>query len=261
MGASMSRPTSAGGADAVSGNGDGPGTMAYEAWMRVAAEEYRRLVELLGDLDDDAWTAPTDCTGWDVRAMVAHLAGAARSAASVRELYRQQRLGKRLLPDADGIDGINEVQVRERADRTPAELRAELAEFGPRAVRARARPPRVVRALPIPFGPPLGTKPLGYLLGRILTRDAWLHRVDICRAVGRTPQLTTDHDGRIVADVAAEWAQLHGQPYELVLSGPAGGRWSRGAGGERIEVDALEFCRILSGRATGPGLLTTRVNF
>jgi hypothetical protein len=34
-----------------------------------------------------------------------------------------------------------------------------------------------------------------------------------------------------------------------------------GDGGEYIELDAVEFCRILSGRAKGTGLLSTEVPF
>lgn len=113
----------------------------------------------------------------------------------------------------------------------------------------------------MPFGPPLGTRPLGYLMDRIFTRDAWLHRLDICRATGRSPELTTDHDGRLVADIVQEWAKTHGQPYRLTLSGPAGGSWSSGSGGKQIELDAVEFARVLSGRAAGSGLLATQVPF
>ncbi len=229
--------------------------------MRAVAEEHRRLRTLLTALTAEEWAAPTACTEWDVRAMVAHLAGAARSQASVRETVRQLRHGPKLRPGADAIDGINELQVRERADHTPAALLAELADVEPRALRARSRLPRIVRALPIPFGPPLGTAPLGYLLGPIYTRDAWMHRVDIAQATGRRLELSADHDGAIVQDVVAEWAQLHGQPYELTLTGPAGGRWRRGHGGEVLELDAVTFCLTVSGRAAGAGLLATRVNF
>ena len=113
----------------------------------------------------------------------------------------------------------------------------------------------------MPFGPPLGTRPIGYLTDRIYTRDAWMHRVDIARATGRELVLTPEHDGRIVADVVAEWARVHGQPYRLTLTGPAGGTWSAGADGEEITLDAIEFCRILSGRAPGEGLLAHEVPF
>jgi uncharacterized protein (TIGR03083 family) len=235
--------------------------MGHADWMRAAGEEYDRLLDLLADLDAAAWAAPTDCTGWDVRAMVAHLAGAAQWAASVRELLRQQRRGRPLLPDADTVDAMNALQVHERAEHAPARLLAELRSIAPRAVRARTRLPASVRALPVPFGPPLGTKPLGYLYDRILTRDAWLHRIDICRATGRSLLLTADHDGRIVDDVVAEWARLHGQPFALELSGPAGGRWREGRDGDHLALDAVEVCRILSGRAPGSGLLATPVAF
>jgi hypothetical protein len=29
--------------------------------------------------------------------------------------------------------------------------------------------------------------------------------------------LTADHDGRLVADIVAEWASIHEQPFELPL--------------------------------------------
>ena len=156
---------------------------------------------------------------------------------------------------------MNAVQVQERADAGPDELRRELAATGARGVRRRTRLPAALRSMPIPFGPPLGTRPLGYLMDRIYTRDAWLHRVDIARATGRPLQLTAEHDGRIVADVVAEWAGAHGRPYRLTLTGPAGGRWSRGSGGEEITLDAVEFCRVLSGRSSGSGLLAHAVPF
>ena len=56
-----------------------------------------------------------------------------------------------------------------------------------------------------------------------------------------------------------EWAGRHGQPYTLELTGPAGGAW--GTGGERITLDALDFCRVVSGRGEATGLLATAVPF
>ncbi len=131
---------------------------------------------------------------------------------------------------------------------------------------------RAVR-IPVEMGTISERWTLGYLVDVILTRDAWLHRVDLCRAVGAEMVLTPQHDGRIVADVAAEWARRHGSPFRLELLGAAGGRFvsgdgrDGGDGGEgdegcrRYELDAVEFCRILSGRATGDGLLATAVPF
>jgi hypothetical protein len=55
--------------------------------------------------------------------------------------------------------------------------------------------------------------------------------------------------------------ERHQQPVEVVLPGPAGGKFVQGSDGPRIEMDALEFCRVLSGRAPGDGLLATKIFF
>lgn len=80
------------------------------------------------------------------------------------------------------------------------------------------------------------------------------------RPVGNWP-FSSAHDGRIVADVVKEWARRHGRPFTLVLTGPAGGEYTQGDGDEHIELDAIEFCRALSGRGTGTGLLIQTVPF
>lgn len=101
----------------------------------------------------------------------------------------------------------------------------------------------------------------GYLLDVIMTRDPWMHRSDIALATGGGMYLTADHDGVLIADVVHEWADRHGQPYSLTLTGPAGGQWSVGAGASQLQMDALDFCRAVSGRGAGDGLLATRVPF
>jgi hypothetical protein len=73
--------------------------------------------------------------------------------------------------------------------------------------------------------------------------------------------LTAAHDGVLVADVVTEWASRHGRPHTLRLTGPAGGSWSVGAGGPAIDMDAVDFCRTVSGRAPADGLLGTEVPF
>jgi hypothetical protein len=102
---------------------------------------------------------------------------------------------------------------------------------------------------------------LAYLVDTILTRDTWMHRADLASATGVPMTLTAEHDGAIVADAVAEWARRHGKPYTLHLTGPAGGEFSAGDGGEEITIDAVEFCRFLSGRGEGTGLLTQEVPF
>jgi hypothetical protein len=83
----------------------------------------------------------------------------------------------------------------------------------------------------------------------------WAHRIDLHSAIGRPMQLSADHDGRLVADIALEWAAIHGAPFELVLEGVAGGIFSQGSGGEEVTIDAIDFVRTLSGRLPGTGVL------
>ena len=232
--------------------------MSHQDWMSAAEREYRLLLEMFAGLAADDWHRPTDCDEWDVREVLAHLVGGAVSTASLRELRRLQKLGRKFRP---GVDGMNDVEVLERAELSPERLLIDLAVAAERGVRARRRIPGAIRVLRVPFGPPLGVRSVGYLMDRVYTRDAWMHRVDVTRATSRPMVLTAQHDGRLVADIVWEWAHDHGQPFELTLTGPAGGRFSKGIGGQRLSLDAVQFCRILSGRAAADGLLDRQLPF
>ena len=67
--------------------------------------------------------------------------------------------------------------------------------------------------------------------------------------------------GDIVEDVVAEWAARHGESFHLILNGPAGGAFRHGDGARQLELDAVEFCRTVSGRTAGEGLLSFLVLF
>jgi hypothetical protein len=54
---------------------------------------------------------------------------------------------------------------------------------------------------------------------------------------------------------------FHDVPFTLVLDGPAGGTFTQGGGGKEIHLDAIEFCRLVSGRGQGGGLLTRQIPF
>jgi hypothetical protein len=163
------------------------------------------------------------------------------------------------------LDALTGLQVSERSGWTPAEVVAGARQVGPRAARGRRLTPGFLRRRRLPAPQTVGGRvehwSIGYLVDTILTRDPWMHRMDLARATGQAPVLTADHDGAIVADVVAEWARRHDAPYRLTLTGPAGGTWSRGAHGEEIAMDAVEFCRALSGREPGDGLLAVQVPF
>jgi uncharacterized protein (TIGR03083 family) len=244
--------------------------------MRLAATEYGRVVDLLRSLTPSQWAAPTDCPGWDVTAMAGHLLGMAEMAASIRENSRQTKAA-----GARGgvfIDALTAIQVEEHAGLTPDQLVARFAEVAPKAARGRRRAPWFIRrrTLPMPQHVNGVDEPwtIGYLIDVVLTRDPWLHRIDIARATGAVLVHTADHDGVIVDDVVREWAGRHGKACTLRLTGLAGGTWTFGTGsasitanqgaaggGPSLEHDAIEFCRSISGRGSADGLLTTEVPF
>lgn len=186
--------------------------------------------------------------------MAAHNLGMARMAATFPEMIRQQvRAGRRAGKTGEVmVDALTAIQVAERAGLTPAQIVADYRRTGPRAARGRRRRPGWFRNARMPGDQRVGglDEPwtFGFVIDTILTRDCWMHRVDICRATGRDPVLSADHDGIIVADVVDEWSARYRPAGTLILTGSAGGTWTFPDPGDAITIDAVEFCRIRSGR-------------
>ena len=234
--------------------------IGHQEAMAITAEENDRFHRLLAHIEPDQWHWPTDCTRWDVRDIAVHVIATAQAAASPLEFGRQMWAGRPLTAEIGGVhwvDGLNEAQLRARTHLTPAELPDLWATAAARGLRARQRTPRPVRALPLLRLEPGNWKPLSFLFDMGFTRDTWMHRIDITRAVGEAYLATADHDGRIVADVVAEWATTHTDPFTLHLTGPAGGIYGRTSEptGDTVTVDAIDLCRVLSGRGTPAGIL------
>lgn len=229
--------------------------------MELAAREYERVADLLDQLTPEQWTAETDCPDWDVRAMAGHMLGMMQMVASLPELIRQPVASARRVRHAGGllIDALTGLQVEKNAGLAPAEIASEVRRLAPRAVQGRRRPPAFIRNRALKEETD-GWWTFGYLFDVILTRDPFMHRIDITRATGVPMVATAAHEGVLVDDVVREWADRHGSPYTLELSGPAGGRWQVGQG-ERLAMDAFDFCRAVSGRAPATGLLTAQVPF
>jgi len=229
----------------------------------LALREFHRVGELLATLGDADWSRPTDCPDWDVRAVAGHILGMAQTFSSLGQFLSYMPTAARTREGRDLTDSLTALQVNRTADLDRSTLITGIGVVGAAAARWRAGR-RLMRRIPLKQPMPNGTIEtwqLGYLLDVILIRDPWMHRVDISRAVDRPMVLTADHDGRIVADVVAEWAGRHGRPFTLLLTGAAGGSYVQGTGGPDLELDAVEFCRILSRRAVGDGLLTEFVPF
>jgi uncharacterized protein (TIGR03083 family) len=223
----------------------------------LARVEYQRFLDTLRALHPEDASRSTDCTRWTVKDVVAHVVGETEGFASLRETIHQWTRGpraRREIGAAQLIDGVNDVQVRERRHLTLEQLLERMAAAVGPAARARANLPAPLRAIPV-FLPAVGRRSLGYLYDRVITRDVWMHRVDIARAVDSPLTLTIDHDGRLIADIVADWATTHSDPFHLRLTGPSGGTYTRGQPTAPTDIDAVEFVRIISGRATGQGVL------
>ena len=231
-----------------------------EVAMALAIEELRRYADLLESLDEQGWMAPTVCEPWTVRDMAGHVLGNHESLASLRarmgDLIRARRHGGNL------VDAVAATQIAARAGLSHADVVVALRRAAPASVAGRRRLPRLVRAVRVTVPMHVGTErwSLAYLDDTIYTRDAWMHRMDMCAAIGVDPELTVDHDAVIVADIVREWQLRHGQAVRLTLTGPAGGEFGP-PDGEPMNLDAVEFCRLLSGRGRGEGLLAIEVGY
>src|SRR5215472_14791860 len=228
----------------------------------VATAELKASLALLGGLDDGDWARPTDCAGWTVHDLTAHLAGQYQGLASPAAYLRRHRRAHQRYPAMSRLDADNRQQIDDLGGRTGPELAAMLAATGPKAIRARRRVPGLVRRQRIGRmypEEPLPDDRLSYMLDVLGLRDPWMHRVDIARATGR-PLLLGAHDrvitGQVIADLERAW---HGPPVLLELTGPAGGHWTLGNDppAATVKADAVDYLRALSGRNDHPDLQVT----
>lgn len=146
------------------------------AW-RESAREVQTVCESLTETD---WARPTDCPGWSVQDVLAHLAAVEAELVDPGKTPRQ----------ADGsvlTAEYTELGVAARRDRTPHELLAEFTH----AVDAREA---TLAELPADPKAPAAIAPgdIGWdweTLLRNRTIDVWTHEQDIRRAVDRPGNL------------------------------------------------------------------------
>jgi len=216
----------------------------------VAHAEGRATLEVLRTLGSDDWTRATDCTEWDVRALVAHLVAQCEDGIHLASMARRELLSRRRYPDKSHVDAYMAVGVDDHRAASGPQLVERFARLWPRAARARRRRPTVLRRIKLPGIPGQPRWRLDYVLDVIFNRDLWLHRVDLARATGR-PLVLGDHDREIVAQVVRDLGRAwSAAPVALELTGPASSCWLLGSGDPVavVRAEAIAYLRALSGR-------------
>lgn len=127
-------------------------------------------------LPDAAWAAPTECPGWTVKDVYAHLLGGEEWMASGQP------------PLAGSMDDWTASHVAAHRDTTtPALLRRLREIFELRLLQLQRGPVVPTAPAPLPTG---GTGTLEQLL-RVRVLDVWAHEQDIRRAAGRPGNLAS----------------------------------------------------------------------
>ncbi|ALO68021.1 hypothetical protein AS189_17930 [Arthrobacter alpinus] len=213
----------------------------------------RAVADALEVLTTEQWRLDTECTGWTVRDMAAHLLGAQEDLLSVATVLWRRERGRRRHPHLSLLDAANEVQIQDHAGLSSGALwqnyRANIAKVAKRV----GSFPSFLAGIPVDATMAPGNAPLrlGYLFNVIYLRDAWMHGMDLARATG-APRIATVLDAAVMAqimrDAATAWGE--GPAVELELTGEVASSWQLGQGvpEARLRTDGLELCRSLSGR-------------
>ncbi len=211
--------------------------------------EQRSLDDIVGQLDDREWEAPTPAEGWAVRDQISHLA------------YYDER-GRQAIDDPDGFrahvaevfaDPVRAFAIPEERGRamTPAELlgwwreaRASIAE-SLRALEPSDRMPW--------YGPDMGAR--SFATARLM--ETWAHGQDVADALG-VQRLPTDRLRHICHlgvrtrgfSYAIRDREVPESEVRVELASPSGEVWSWGAEDavDRVSGPAEDFCLVVTQR-------------
>lgn len=223
--------------------------------VAVALREQRdQLLAVCRTLTPDEWAAPSDCAGWRVQDVVAHIASLAHGF-----------VAPWVLRPARGAEAINDRLVEIRRNWGPQQVLAEYETWVDRqlaVLSALQRP--VLGSIPIPL-PSLGIHPLR-MLGNAGAFDTHLHvRHDILAPAGPIDR-SVPPTSAATMQVILEWMlaglpQMNREnlswvsdPIAVELTGPGGGTWSVSRGrGRTLSVTRDDECAADT-RIVGSGL-------
>jgi uncharacterized protein (TIGR03083 family) len=200
--------------------------------------ERAAILDLAGTLTDDEWNAPSDCAGWAVRDVLAHMASVLHGVVEPSAM-----------PDlSGGTEAGMEAPVAERRKLPVADVVAEYETYSEQAANTFAmfqEPPLSQNELPMGE---LGTHPMSMLASTFLF-DAYCHlRNDILGPNGPIDRPEPPRDEQRLRPTV-EWMiaglpwmcvdalAVVDRPLTLRLKGPGGGTFTLQPGrGERIEI-------------------------
>lgn len=198
--------------------------MSDDVWPRLEGER-TAMADYLETLTAADWERPSLCDGWRVKDVVAHVVAGAKSTPG--------RFLVGMVGSGFNFDKMNAKGVRSEADRTPAELVAELRAVAPRQ-----------------------TRPGAAMLG-----EALMHPEDIRRGLGGGPGQYPSGD----LEVVAGYYQKAGPPLRVKarIAGlqleATDAAWSTGTG-PLITGPMISLLLAMTGRPagltelTGPGV-------
>jgi len=155
------------------------------SWIAVWERAIDDFLTLLEEVPEREWSTPTELPGWDVHAVVAHIAHLEALLAGAR--HEEVEIGEPAHVKSP-MGTFTEQGVVARRDHTPAELLKEIREsVAVRSAELAADPPSDADA-PAPgiFGA-IGWSQRTLLRNRPL--DVWMHEQDVRRATGRPGNL------------------------------------------------------------------------
>lgn len=214
-------------------------------------EVWDALVDLAVELALDDWTVPTDCPGWTVKDIYAHIIG------TESMLLGRQTPAVELpanLPHVRNDTGrFNETWVVSYSERSGSELLADLGQVITERRGALATMDQ--DAFDALAWTPAGEDTYGRFM-RIRVMDQWFHEQDVREAVGRpghldglAPQVVLDELTAAIGYVVGKKAALpEGTSVRIDLKGAMSHRW---------DVEVTDRARVVDWVAGDPTLTIT----
>lgn len=230
---------------------------------RAAARRHRDAEieawqDLLATVDGTEWQRRTVCTEWDVADIVGHLCGQAEDVNKPWSFPLRDRRARRVYPAIPLLDAHMMIQADDHRG-TPYDVLLErFGKLWGKATRTISRNPALIRRMQVKVEgvPGFEKLTLGYIQDILLARDLWMHRDDVCQALGREFDAGPYAD-ELIAQVMLDLEDgpfWKGTPVVVVLTGQGGGTYRLGEGEPiaTVSTDAVGYMHILSGRDDQP---------